>query len=97
MKSKESINSHLVYCITTESEIPYLEDLNLYSKSILGFTFEIWENKKKGWFSPKSYIKQDIDKYLICASKVATDGYIKELKKSGVNSSKIKKELFNLY
>lgn len=97
LKSGKEINSHLIYSLSDVTIIPFEDDLKRYSQNIKGFTYEIWDNKSKGWFSPKEYIKPDIEMYLICASDKGTKSIIKELKSSGVNSSKIRKEQFKLY
>lgn len=96
-KNSVSIKSHLIYTTSSGNKPPFLSDLEKYSQQIPGFTYEIWDNKEKGWFTPSNYISDDVSKYLICASERATKEYIKILKSSGVNSSKIAKELFKLY
>jgi predicted ferric reductase len=93
----KSPKGKLIYLIKNDSEALFSEQLNEFQQMFPDFQIEKWSSELSGHIKASDIISSDSKNYLICASAKTTLSIIEQLKNSGIESSKIKKELFTLY
>jgi predicted ferric reductase len=93
----KSPKGKLIYLIKNEEEILFKDQLIEFQQLFPDFKIEKWSSEVKGHIKSKDIVNDQANRYLICASAKTTLSIIEQLKKSGIESSKIKKELFTLY
>ncbi|MGB0428526.1 MAG: ferredoxin reductase family protein [Flavobacteriales bacterium] len=89
-------NLTLFWCVNTEEEALYKEELEAIAKENPKFNLVIWSSKTQGHLSlEKMKIDQPKSKgYLICGPQALKESLTKQLKSAGVSSSSIYDEEF---
>lgn len=86
---------HLFWCVNTEEEAVYNDELAELTKNNPNFRFSIWSSKEKGHLTADKLELDNYDKgFLVCGPKSLKKNLFKQLKKKGVSTKNIYDEEF---